>query len=167
MAVEAWIDTEASEASRPVNDEGYAERIKTDMRHPAPDPPDSDFLSNISAALQVKRFAGGALNELEVMLMVSEVNAGQDPYIVAAKYGATVTEMLQALSKFAAEKWEIAQSTPKTVVIVVRGGKQLEVVQDGKICQDAEKTLLEVGLKPASSEKALWWQRRPMTNMQN
>ncbi|ETI27237.1 hypothetical protein G647_09920 [Cladophialophora carrionii CBS 160.54] len=149
MAVEAWIDTEAPEANNPVHDEGHAERRNTDMRHPAPDPPESDFVNNISAALQVKRFADGALNELEVMLMVSEVNAGQDPYIVAAKYSATVTEMLQALSKFAAEKWQIAQSAPKTVVVLVRGGSQLEVVRDGKVFKDAEKTLLEVGLKPA------------------
>jgi hypothetical protein len=149
--VEAWIDTEAPEANTPVDDAGYAERTKADMHLHVSDPPESDFVDNISAALQVKRFADGALSELEVMLMVSEVNGGQDPYIVAAKHNATVTEMLQAVSKFAGETLRKVQCGPKTVAILVTEGRQLVVVQDGKICSDAAKTLMDIGLKPVNS----------------
>lgn len=148
IATANWADTEAPNATSLIEDTTTAERNEVDILGGTTEAPSADFVDDIPVALQVKRFADGALNELEVTCMVSEINEGQNPYIVAAKNNVSLEEMTKAITKFAAEKLEKAESAPKVVTVLVVGEGRYEVSQDGQLCKDAEEMLREVGLKP-------------------
>ena len=85
------------------------------------------------------------------MSMIGDINSGMDPFIAAAKNEITIPEMLQALAKFASEKWEEAKCKRKQIVLVTNDHGTWEVVQDGIAVEDAEEILRGAGFVRAPS----------------